>query len=137
VACALLQAARVLGSDERAARELGLHAARRWDPATLPSFVPENTPQALDWRENPFLCHGSGARGHVFNRLYHYTGDETFAAAARVWFARTVVQARPADEAGLIWGAPGVGLALLAAATPLEPRWDRLMMLSLALPPGV
>jgi class I lanthipeptide synthase len=35
---------------------------------------------------------------------------------------------------GLLTGAAGVGLALLAAATPVEPSWDR--MLLVALPPG-
>jgi hypothetical protein len=30
----------------------------------------------------------------------------------------------------LLEGAAGIGLALLAAATPLEPRWDRLFLLS-------
>ena len=34
------------------------------------------------------------------------------------------------DQPGLLDGAPGVALALLAAATPVEPTWDRLFLLA-------
>jgi hypothetical protein len=34
------------------------------------------------------------------------------------------------DQPGLLEGAPGVALALLAAATGAEPTWDRLFLLS-------
>jgi lantibiotic biosynthesis protein len=33
-------------------------------------------------------------------------------------------------EPGLLTGTAGVGLALLAAISPVEPRWDRAMLLS-------
>ena len=33
-------------------------------------------------------------------------------------------------EPGLLTGAAGVALALLAAATPVEPAWDRLLLAS-------
>ena len=36
----------------------------------------------------------------------------------------------PVDRAGLLDGAPGVAMALLAAATETEPTWDRLFLLS-------
>jgi hypothetical protein len=35
---------------------------------------------------------------------------------------------------GLLSGAAGIGLALLAAATPIEPAWDRILLISI--PPG-
>jgi len=31
---------------------------------------------------------------------------------------------------GFVMGAAGIGLALLAAATTVEPQWDRLLLLS-------
>ena len=34
------------------------------------------------------------------------------------------------DQAGLLDGAPGIAMALLAAATPQPPNWDRLFLLS-------
>jgi hypothetical protein len=34
------------------------------------------------------------------------------------------------DQPGLLDGAPGVILALLAASTDVEPIWDRLFLLS-------
>jgi hypothetical protein len=33
-------------------------------------------------------------------------------------------------EAGVLEGAAGVGLALLSAATSVEPAWDRIMLIS-------
>jgi hypothetical protein len=36
-----------------------------------------------------------------------------------------------AAEAGILEGAAGVGLALLSAATEIEPAWDRMMLVSL------
>jgi hypothetical protein len=33
-------------------------------------------------------------------------------------------------EPGILTGAAGVGLALLAAATPIAPAWDRMLLLS-------
>ena len=72
--------------------------------------------------------------------------------AGRAWFARALGARRPGigvggyvawsfdragnggwvAEPGFLTGAAGVGLALLAAATPLEPRWDRLLLASAA-----
>ncbi|MBI3726400.1 hypothetical protein HY251_20940, partial [bacterium] len=36
----------------------------------------------------------------------------------------------PVDDPGFLTGASGIGLALLAASTDLEPAWDRLLLLS-------
>ena len=96
------------------------------------------------------LCHGSAGVGHVFNRLAQASGDERLADLARYWLNYTLDNRREDDYAGfpsfggydrpegpgyeaapgLLEGAPGVGLALLAAATSDEPRWDRLLLLS-------
>jgi hypothetical protein len=36
------------------------------------------------------------------------------------------------DDPGFLTGAAGVGLALLAATTPVEPAWDRLLLTAIA-----
>ena len=97
------------------------------------------------------LCHGAGGVGHLFNRLFHSTGDSQLADAARYWFEwalskrnapdgiggfRTWSQERIddgewIDDPRLLTGAAGTGLALLAAATDLPPAWDRCMLLSM------
>ena len=97
------------------------------------------------------LCHGAAGLAHMYNRLFHATGEESFREAARRWIARTLDMAEwsaggatyrfwlPADgvvtaseHAGLLNGTAGVALALLAATTPIEPMWDRMLLLSLA-----
>jgi hypothetical protein len=93
------------------------------------------------------LCHGASGVGHLFNRLYQATGDEELGQAARFWFQRalglrtpgqgiagfrTVAEPDWVDEPGFLLGATGTGLALLAAASGIEPAWDRLLLISLA-----
>jgi hypothetical protein len=43
---------------------------------------------------------------------------------------RTIDSVRMDMPSGLLNGLAGIGLALLAATTPIEPRWDRLLLLS-------
>jgi lantibiotic biosynthesis protein len=101
------------------------------------------------------LCHGAAGVAHIFNRFYQATLDETFADAARVWFARTLAMRQPGagvagyraaagevdgtirwiDDPGLLTGAAGIALALLAAVSGVEPAWDRHLLLSL--PPAL
>jgi lantibiotic modifying enzyme len=97
------------------------------------------------------LCHGSAGLGHLFNRLFQATGEPDLAEAALHWFGRTLELRRPGEgvggflawenddqlklgwcaEPGFLTGAAGVGLALLAAATPVAPDWDRILLLSI------
>jgi hypothetical protein len=73
------------------------------------------------------------------------TADSRLADAAQFWFARALEMRIPgrgiagfaAREAGgwvadpgILTGAAGIGLALLAAITPIEPEWDRILLLS-------
>jgi lantibiotic biosynthesis protein len=94
------------------------------------------------------LCHGAAGLGHLFNRLYHFTGDPELLIAARTWMARALdmrqtsggvggyVAWKPTDTGEMGWcddpclltGAAGVALALLAATTPVEPAWDRFLV---------
>jgi len=99
------------------------------------------------------LCHGGAGVAHTYNRLYQATGDVRLAEIARHWYRRTLDDFRQpaqgvagflpyglghaevdeagtsAPEPGLLLGAAGIGLALLAATTSSEPGWDRLFML--------
>jgi hypothetical protein len=84
---------------------------------------------------SPFLCHGAAGRAHMLNRMYQWTGEERFAVAARSWIEWLFLLApteRSADwgETGLVYGAAGVGLVLIAALSATEARWDRLLMMS-------
>jgi len=80
--------------------------------------------------------------------MFQSTGEERLAAAARSWYAKALAFRQPdlgvggfrswaADVAGVLgWrndpgfleGAAGVGLALIAAVSPIDPEWDRLLL---------
>jgi lantibiotic modifying enzyme len=97
------------------------------------------------------LCHGAAGLAHLHHRLFRATGEERFARAARAWFRNTLSFHRPGEGLGgflsyevlpdltrewlaspaLLTGATGVALALLAAASPVEPAWDRMLLMSL------
>jgi lantibiotic modifying enzyme len=91
------------------------------------------------------LCHGSSGIAHLFNRLFQQTGDIVFARAARRWYRIALTSrsgengiagyefnwlGRTAGYPGLLRGAAGLGLSLLAASTPQSPDWDRMLLLS-------
>jgi hypothetical protein len=96
------------------------------------------------------LCHGAAGLAHVFHRLFRATGDEALREAALFWLRKTLDMRRPeqgiggfesaeagassperwSEETGFLTGAAGIGLMLLAALTPVEPEWDRVMLLS-------
>ena len=102
------------------------------------------------------LCHGFAGNGHLFVRLYQATGDPVLRKAALTWLDHALAFRRPAEEVagfpswrpdddgdgkwvadpGFLMGASGVGLALLAAASDVEPEWDRVMLLSIPSQPG-
>jgi lantibiotic modifying enzyme len=98
------------------------------------------------------LCHGAAGLGHLFNRLSQATGDAALTAAAHVWLGRALGLRQPGQGVGgflawnvapktwqaapgLLTGAAGVGLALLAAVSPVEPAWDRVLLT--AFPPAL
>jgi len=95
------------------------------------------------------LCHGSAGLVAINLRFHHWTGDPVFAEAARAWVRHTLDHRRPEgiagfparrgarggpttweEDPGFLTGAAGVGLALLAAVTDVEPNWDRCLLLS-------
>jgi hypothetical protein len=124
VAAMLLSVARALDVPawEARARAMARRAAAR---------LPERT-RVTD----AGLCHGAAGLGHLLNRVAQATGDEALAEAARRWLGRAVELWRPSHEEGpgLLTGAAGTGLALLAAVGEAAPGWDRVMLASLAGP---
>ncbi len=99
---------------------------------------------------DPALCHGTAGLSHLFHRMHLATGDPGQLNAARHWLRRTLAQRRPgsgiggflcrargadgtfgwASQPGFLGGAAGIGLALLAASSPIRPEWDRLLLLA-------
>jgi hypothetical protein len=97
------------------------------------------------------LCHGYIGIAHIFNRMYQRDGDPRFAASALKYFDKALTMRRdeggvagfvvtrtpapdlpPVSEPGpaFLDGAIGVALGLLAAVTPVEPAWDKMLLLS-------
>lgn len=135
IAAALMCAARWVRDEdlEREARAIALSASRR-------------PPEACGVVDAP-LCHGAAGLGHLYNRLYQGTGDETYLEVARLWFSRALDLRKPGKGVGgyeawrptegewvsdssFLSGATGVALAYLAATTDVEPAWDRLLLAS-------
>lgn len=100
------------------------------------------------------ICHGALGAAHQFHRLWHATGDDAFATAARRWLDRGLAMRRQHAIAGfpsclyengvenwiadptVLSGAAGVALVLHSMITEVEPAWDRLLLIDLALAPG-
>ena len=139
VAAALLVAARSVNEAdwEREGIEIARRAAKR-----KPESAGVN---------DAGLCHGAAGLGHIFNRLFQATGESVFREAGRYWLERTLAMRREGqgiagfssyrpvvdgqeehweDEVGILEGAAGIALALLAAATDIEPAWDRMLLVS-------
>ena len=142
IAAALLYAARAAGVEEweRKALEIGSHAA---------GSLPEDAGV-----RDAGLCHGAFGLAHLYNRIHQASGDPRLADAARLWYRLGLEMRKPEGgvagfetwtpvgqdlqmawmpDPGFLTGAAGIGLALLAAITPVEPEWDRLLMV--AIPP--
>ncbi|MFF7245042.1 lanthionine synthetase LanC family protein [Embleya sp. NPDC008237] len=79
----------------------------------------------------PGLCHGLAGLLQITVRFAHDTGDAMLrAAATRLTEELLVRHPTPADAGpGLLEGAGGVILALLAATTATPPLWDRALLL--------
>jgi hypothetical protein len=139
IAATLLYAARCVGEPawEQEAIEIARAATKR--PAEQTGVVDAG------------LCHGAAGLGHIYNRMFQATGNTFLQDASRFWFERLLAMRRPGrgiagfstrmpdgkggqtwlDDPGILSGAAGVALALLAATTPIEPAWDRMLLLSI------
>jgi hypothetical protein len=88
---------------------------------------------------------------HIFNRIYQAEGNGRCLDAAIEWYQRAMnfrevgkgvggfaSLTRPDLSGDPVWepnpafldGAAGIALAFLAAVTPIEPEWDRLLLVS-------
>jgi lantibiotic modifying enzyme len=97
------------------------------------------------------LCHGAAGVAHLFNRIYQAAGDEELRIAAEKWYRLALDMRHPGQglagylswidtirpgegawkgEPGFLSGIAGIGLALLAAVSNVEPSWDRAMVIS-------
>lgn len=136
IAASLLMAARTVGEEawEREALEIARAAAAR--PADQSGVIDAG------------ICHGASGAAHLFNRLYQTTGDPVLRDAALFWLERTFGYRQPGkgvggfeawtvgdtldldwrSDPGFLTGASGVGLVLLAAASAVEPEWDRVLL---------
>jgi lantibiotic modifying enzyme len=139
LALTLLLVARTVGEPtwEQQALEFCRETVRRWSD--------------VEKTRDPGLCHGAAGLGHLYNRIFHVTGEGLFAEAARTWFTRALSLHRPGqgvggffslefepdgsdrwmETPGLLTGSAGIGLGLLAAVSSLEPSWDRMLLMSL------
>ena len=141
VVAALLAAAKVLEQPdlEQEAIDLAVSAAAR--------------PPSESLIADAGICHGAAGLGQLYNRFFQMTGHPALGAAARDFFAQAIEFRRPGtgiagyapapapgsedasaidqNDAGLLSGAAGIGLALLAATTPVPPAWDRLLLADL------
>jgi len=137
IAASLLMAARTVGEEswEREAVKIARAAAARRD---------EKEAGVID----AGICHGGAGAAHLFNRLYQATGDPAFRDAALFWLERTLSFRKPGQgvggfeawtvgegleldwrpDPGFLTGSSGVGLVLLAAASAVEPEWDRVLL---------
>jgi hypothetical protein len=134
-----------------------LQVARRAGRDDWQKFANSLLEHCLAWPDDqagvvdPPLCHGAAGVAHIFNRIYQSHGDFRCRDAALAWYERTLAMrhagagvggffasTRPDPAAPIVWeartafldGAIGITLALLAATTPVEPAWDRMLLLS-------
>jgi lantibiotic biosynthesis protein len=95
--------------------------------------------------DSPTFCHGVAGLLQVTLRFAHDTGHPVFREAAHelteqllgaydgsrlLGYSTLEPGGNPVDQPGLLDGAPGVALVLLAAATDAAPVWDRAFLLS-------
>ncbi len=120
-ALVLVRAGAALGEPawREAGHALALHAARRTERDLAPIAIDAS------------LCHGAISQAHLFARLGRALDDAELDAAARRWYARVIdTDVAAIVEPGLQLGKAGVALGLYAAATDVEPTWDRAFLLS-------
>jgi hypothetical protein len=102
-------------------------------------------PMPARYIDSPTFCHGVAGLLQITLRFANDTGLALFADAAAGLTEWLLSAHEPdsllgyrnwepggtrVDQPGLLDGAPGVMLTLLAAATDLEPSWDRAFLLA-------
>jgi lantibiotic biosynthesis protein len=102
-------------------------------------------PISVRWIDSPTFCHGVAGLLAIALRFSHDLGGAAFSdeiaslvqqlldsyePESLLGFRHLEIRDNEMDQPGLLEGAPGVALALLASATGAEPTWDRLFLLS-------
>ena len=132
-----------------AAKEIGDRETEDW--ARTMALACAGVPPEDARIQDAGLCHGAAGNAHIFYRLARHNEDAKFREAADAWFRATLDYRKPGqgiggyrmwgdvgddrqqawvDDATFLTGSAGVGLALLAVTTDIEPNWDRLLLLS-------
>ena len=133
ITCALWWAARTWGHAEWEARTL------EW-AARVAHEALDRTPT-----HSANLCCGTAGTAHAFVRLYQATGLPIFEEAAVRWVKHTLALRQPGQGPGgycfeqdpqspianVQFGAAGIAMMLLAAASDQAPDWDRTFLFSL------
>ncbi|MCK4760797.1 MAG: lanthionine synthetase C family protein [Candidatus Aminicenantes bacterium] len=112
-----------------------LHSTKRRDPAN-------------EYINDAGLCHGAIGVGHLYNRMYHYTGLEECRETALYWYENIFKLAvnedglagyktfrikelgGPHPDSGFLEGISGIGLALISLLSDIEPQWDEALLMS-------
>ena len=137
IGVALWQAAKCTGNKE-------------WEDEALKTLL--HSAERKDVRQNAVidagLCHGAAGIAHVYNRIYHYTGIDTFKDSALYWADLTLKLSTYEDgyagykawhtekyggwmpEPGLLEGIAGIGLMFISMISDIEPCWDQCLYLS-------
>jgi len=102
-------------------------------------------PTTARYLESPTFCHGKAGLLHVLLRFANDTASKEIASSAYalledliscyeqsslLGFRSVELGGKKVDQPGLLDGAPGVALVLLAASSTLDPSWDRLFLMS-------
>ena len=124
---------------------LALGDSRLVDLAAQAMLAVHDRPSPVRAIDGPGLCHGGAGLAQVTLRMAADTGREDLAAAAAAVARDLVAEFDPesmlgysslepgdvrVEQPGLLEGATGVALTLLAAAAPADPGWDRILLLS-------
>jgi lantibiotic modifying enzyme len=123
---------------------------KEWEDVAVKTLL--HSTNRKDLQENNVidagLCHGASGIAHIYNRMYQYTGIETFKESAQYWLEHTLKMATYQDgyagykawhtekyggwvaEPGLLEGVAGIGLMMISMAADIEASWDRCLFLS-------
>ncbi|MEW6281924.1 MAG: lanthionine synthetase C family protein [Candidatus Eremiobacterota bacterium] len=106
------------------------HAGRR-QPALEAMRAVARRPDAARRLASPALCHGWAGLALQALRFWNDTSDPDLEALARTMFQRLTEETSWMEgHPGFLDGAAGIALALAAAASHVEPGWDRILLLS-------
>jgi lantibiotic modifying enzyme len=124
---------------------LALRSREYCDLAVAAAEAVLRRPVAMRGIDSPTFCHGVAGLLQILLRFANDTGAENLRAGASMvadqllalyepesllGYRSIELHAKHVDQPGLLDGAPGVALVLLAVACPVEPHWDRAFLLS-------